>query len=1138
MDNFIQKSKLLETILQITTDGIFKYDIGNDICSFYDMVDGRLAFQRACPRWQNLLYQSTDVESRSVIDKMIMDFANREDEATYEFKIKSSEKEQPYAWLMCHIKYQEQDDSYIGFVKKIDDRVSENLRLFDEATKDPLTKLVNKTYSVKLVREELAKHNCGALFIIDIDNFKSVNDTLGHLFGDEVIVSVANGIQSVFRHTDIVGRIGGDEFMVYAGNIGDRNAIMKKAEEICETVLKIYTGESEKARISASVGIAMIPDDGTGYEELFKKADHALYYTKNKGKNGFSFFDANNEEMLRHRRTGKFNDEIKVTEEVNEEMDAFYYEINDLTFRLLEDTKDADSAINLMLHKIQDKFQFSVIRVLEPTADELTLKCTYELTALGNSELGAEYVFTEYQWLKLNSLCNADPLYYGQSVSDRKDYELFQTSEIIKTGVIVSVNSNNCFIGAILYMDHDRERKLSKKELKVLKSFERVFSVYKVQMNIFADNDLYIKQLTERDNLTGLYKYNTFIDKLDEKIYTYDNRKKIVYVHCDVANFKYINEAFGYSEGDKLLKVFGGLVCSIDAVLLYASRVHSDNIVAVFVVSKDIPDDIIVKKINEKLEYANKELHKIIAYDNFYLNCGVCISSGSDHNYNRSITNADYARKLAKANRDGKCVFFDNKMFEDKKREMEIIEDFSDALKQKQFSIKYQPIVDTISKTTAAAEVLTRWDKDDKCILMPDDYVDILDRANKLTELDFYVICSVFEFIGCQMKAHKSLVPMSMNLSPKHLQDETFFIRLQELLLKYEVDPHYVMFELKESVFINQEESTIAFSRKLNEMGIRVSMDSFGFAYSAFNIMERLPISLVKIDRMFIKEKHFKKSEEVVLAGIVDMIKKLHKSVVALGVEYEEQQEFLCSIGCDMIQGNFYSEPLDETELLCYIESHKEVETESAYFKLDGNYEVETGKYSAYGNGTLLDFVEGILPQRRVLNFPGGKVGHEIVELSLGNLLANSFTVSVWFFEWESNAWTSLFYADYTNGFFSLIPSGWDQTGFARVMEKEEETEFYDAIGTSVERAEGWTHMAAVYNRKTKSLAFFLNGYLAGYKDDVIELESPGRVILGGDIYQLSFNGYVADLKVTNAPLSAQKIKEEYEKEKNNYKRR
>ena len=124
-----------------------------------------------------------------------------------------------------------------------------------------------------------------------MDNFKAVNDTLGHMFGDEVLRHVASEIRRKVRTSDIVGRVGGDEFIVFLRNIRSLDAISKKAGEICAAFKSKYSEAIPHGGISCSVGIALYPGDGACYEDLMYKADQALYAAKEKGKNCFAFYD-------------------------------------------------------------------------------------------------------------------------------------------------------------------------------------------------------------------------------------------------------------------------------------------------------------------------------------------------------------------------------------------------------------------------------------------------------------------------------------------------------------------------------------------------------------------------------------------------------------------------------------------------------------------------------------------------------------------------------------------------------------------------------------------------------------------------------------------------------------------------------
>ncbi len=172
-------------------------------------------------------------------------------------------------------------------------------RLRTKAERDLLTNLLNKRTFESSVENILANHSAdeiGALFIIDLDNFKAVNDTMGHMVGDQVLSSVADEMRETFRQQDHLGRIGGDEFAVYMplSNMPDENeryeVIKSKADRLCAGIGKIAEKLRQDMKVSCSIGIALDPEHGTTYEQLYQSADEALYQSKNSGKNKYSIF--------------------------------------------------------------------------------------------------------------------------------------------------------------------------------------------------------------------------------------------------------------------------------------------------------------------------------------------------------------------------------------------------------------------------------------------------------------------------------------------------------------------------------------------------------------------------------------------------------------------------------------------------------------------------------------------------------------------------------------------------------------------------------------------------------------------------------------------------------------------------------
>lgn len=180
----------------------------------------------------------------------------------------------------------------IGKIIDIDAQMQELLKLKEEIQRDPFTQLYNKVATTRLATDCIGLGNPGALFLIDVDNFKRINDEMGHAVGDTVLLSLSARLQGLFRRSDIVGRIGGDEFAVYLQHASSSESLHEKAESICR-IFSMPVGDGIKTiTVSGSVGVAVFPDDGQDYNDLYTKADAALYESKRKGKNCYTLYSS------------------------------------------------------------------------------------------------------------------------------------------------------------------------------------------------------------------------------------------------------------------------------------------------------------------------------------------------------------------------------------------------------------------------------------------------------------------------------------------------------------------------------------------------------------------------------------------------------------------------------------------------------------------------------------------------------------------------------------------------------------------------------------------------------------------------------------------------------------------------------
>ena len=165
-------------------------------------------------------------------------------------------------------------------------------QLEDKADTDLLTGLNNKLATERKIKEYMAQNpnsQC-VMFLLDIDNFKKINDTMGHAFGDEVLRSLGQQIGAIFRASDIIGRIGGDEFMIFLKSVETKEAIQKEAKKVENFFKSFQAGEYVKYKATASIGAAIFPHEGTDFEALYKAADQGLYKAKKRGKNQLAFY--------------------------------------------------------------------------------------------------------------------------------------------------------------------------------------------------------------------------------------------------------------------------------------------------------------------------------------------------------------------------------------------------------------------------------------------------------------------------------------------------------------------------------------------------------------------------------------------------------------------------------------------------------------------------------------------------------------------------------------------------------------------------------------------------------------------------------------------------------------------------------
>lgn len=415
-----------------------------------------------------------------------------------------------------------------------------------------------------------------------------------------------------------------------------------------------------------------------------------------------------------------------------------------------------------------------------------------------------------------------------------------------------------------------------------------------------------------KDALTGLDSYEVFLGKLQKEIDTMGD-DKIGIIYTDIKHFKYINDTYGYKVGDSLLKEFVDELMQGGEYILCSSRVYSDNFVAANRIKKGTRSN---EEFREMIYQINRDWEA--KFRGKYLNSRLQFCTGisiidqdsRSKDAETAVSNANLARKVAKEMEHDCCVLFDQSMMEGIKREVEITSCIPRALEKKEFQVYFQPKMDTDTLDLIGAEALVRWKRPDGRFIYPDEFIPLIERSGQIVDVDYYVYREVFRFLAERIKEGKKVVPISLNVSRMHLNRTDFITYVESLLEEFQIPCSLIEFELTESIYLDNTEAALELIKGLHNLGIKVSMDDFGSGYSSLNLLSKLPIDIIKLDKVFLKEGEMQESDRIIISCVVDMAKKLHITSLCEGVETQEQSDYLKKVGCQMQQGFFFSRPV------------------------------------------------------------------------------------------------------------------------------------------------------------------------------------------------------------------------------------
>ena len=382
MDELQKKLTRYEIILAQTENILFEWDMQTDAVTFSDTWEKIFGFQPLSQSVRDALRGGSYFHPDDL--PLLLDrVASMQGGSNYEVaEVRMVTAKGRYLW--CRFRASAIRDKsgklikISGIIINIDVEKQAEQVLQDRAERDPLTKLLNKQTGRKQAEEYFAQFPQGvscAMLIIDLDNFKEVNDRYGHLFGDAVLTKAAKEIKKLFRSQDIIARIGGDEFMVIMRGISDKNLVETRCTRLLTAFRNTFQNQQYNLPLSCSIGIALAPQHGISYYDLFQHADQALYRAKDQGKSSFVFYNSKDASFRTgQRRTTAIDNRI----DSDEQPGLANGGIVQYAFQRLYATDDVDTAINEILGMVGRQMNVSRVYVFENSPDNRFCSNTYE----------------------------------------------------------------------------------------------------------------------------------------------------------------------------------------------------------------------------------------------------------------------------------------------------------------------------------------------------------------------------------------------------------------------------------------------------------------------------------------------------------------------------------------------------------------------------------------------------------------------------------------------------------------------------------------------------------------------------------------------------------------------------------------
>lgn len=422
-------------------------------------------------------------------------------------------------------------------------------------------------------------------------------------------------------------------------------------------------------------------------------------------------------------------------------------------------------------------------------------------------------------------------------------------------------------------------------------------------------NEEKVRHLAFHDTLTELPNRILFLDRLEQAISdSIRNQSMVALLFIDLDRFKIVNDTLGHHIGDLLLKEVASRLKNATRETDTVARLGGDEFV---IILPDLQHESSAGKVARQLLRNFDEMVYIDDHELYTtLSIGISIFPIDGMNSEMLMQSADTAMYHVKGSGKNNYQYFTHSMTEIAKERAKLEKDLRSALEKNELELHFQPKISTNPQRVVGCEALLRWKHPTQGYIPPDKFIPIAEEAGLIVQIGEWVMDEAARCAAQWCQHGLTDFSMAINLSPSQFKDDTLSDKLRQCIDKSTLTPDHIELEITENVFMNSIQASSDGLVTLKQLGVRLAIDDFGTGYSSLSYLKSFDINTLKIDKSFVNDIHTKADSAAIVSAVISLAHNLGLTVVAEGVETEEQLAFLEGLNCDIYQGYLFSRPL------------------------------------------------------------------------------------------------------------------------------------------------------------------------------------------------------------------------------------